>query len=95
MKVRLDPDEAMAVLRSMPPGPRKRLRAALQSLATDPSGRSNGLDVKRLRTPGQPPAFRLRVGDWRAVWLLRRQSVDVIRILHRSEGYGWLDRRYP
>lgn len=95
MRVRLDPEQAQAVLRSMPPVPRKRMRAALRKLADDPSGRSTGLDVQRLRTSGDPPAFRLRVGEWRAAWLLRKDAVDVIRIFHRSEGYGWLDRRLP
>lgn len=95
MKVRLDPDGALTTLRSMPPGPRKRMREALRLLADDPSGHENGLDVKRLRTPGDPPAFRLRVGAWRAVWLLQPDHLDVLRIFHRSEGYSWLERRYP
>jgi mRNA-degrading endonuclease RelE of RelBE toxin-antitoxin system len=94
MRVRLDPDGARPVLRAMPPDARKKMRAALRKLADDPSGRSARLDVKRLRTPGEPSAFRLRMGEWRAVWLLRKRSLDVIRIFHRSEGYGWLDRRY-
>lgn len=95
MRVRLDPDQALAVLRAMPPTPRKRMRAALRALAKDPSGRSVDLDVKRLQTPGDPPAFRLRVGEWRAGWLLHKDALDVIRIFHRDEGYRWLDRRYP
>lgn len=94
-RVRLDPDNALPVLRSMPPAMRTRMRKALWSLQDDPSGRSTGLDLKRLRTPGDPPAFRLRIGDWRACWLLRVDAIDVVRIFHRREGYGWLERMYP
>lgn len=74
---------------------RARMRRALRRLPDDPSGTSTGLDVKRLQTPGDPPAFRLRIGDWRACWLLRDDTIDVVRIFHRREGYGWLDRMYP
>lgn len=95
MRVRLDPDHAVPVLRSMPPAMRARMREALRRLPDDPSGRSIGLDGKRLRTPGDPPAFRLRVGDWRACWLLGKDTIDVVRIFHLREGYGWLDRMYP
>jgi hypothetical protein len=95
MRVRLDPDGALVPLRTMPPGPRNAMRQALALLADDPSGRSTGLDVKRLRTAGGPAAFRLRIGDWRACWLLRGDTLDVVRIFHRSDGYGWLDRMYP
>lgn len=62
-RVRLDPDHALPVMRSMPPALRTRLRKALRDIPDDPSGRSTGLNVKRLRNPGDPPAFRLRIGD--------------------------------
>lgn len=95
MKLRLRRDTAKAVLSTMPPTARKRMRAALAQLPEDPSGTTTDLDVKRLRTADEPPVFRLRVGDWRAAFLVRGDTVDVVKIFHRSEGYGWLDRRYP
>jgi mRNA-degrading endonuclease RelE of RelBE toxin-antitoxin system len=55
----------------------------------DPGG--GGLDIKRLRT-GEDSWFRLRVGDWRAVYRLQPASVDVLRVFHRSEGYEWIER---
>lgn len=95
MKLRLRRDTAKAILSTMPPTPRKRMRAALASLPEDPSGTSAGLDVKQLRTADDPLIFRLRVGDWRAAFIVRDRTVDVVRVFHRGEGYGWLDRRYP
>lgn len=89
MRVILDPRHAAPVLRHLAPLPRRRLKAALKRLGEDPSGLSNDLDVKRLDTePGQP-MYRLRVGDWRAAFTVDEEVV-VLRIFHRSDGYGWL-----
>lgn len=51
-----------------------------------------GLDVKPLASTQPWPAFRLKVGDWRAAWYIRNGEIQVVRVFHRSEGYGWLDR---
>lgn len=95
MKVRLDPDGALVTLRSMPSGPHRRMHQVLRRPADDPPGREVGLDVKRARTPGDPPVFRLRIGAWRAAWLLHPDHLGVLRVFHRSEGHSWLERRYP
>ncbi len=52
-------------------------------------------DVRRLTATAGTNVYRLRVGDWRAAFLLRARAVEVIRVFHRSEGYGWLERLYP
>lgn len=50
------------------------------------------LDVKRLDLPDrEAPVYRLRVGDWRVVYLVAGTDVLVVRIFHRSEGYQWLE----
>lgn len=88
-KVLLDPVHAAPILRTMPPGTKRKIRAALRLLVEDPSGTTNRLDIRRLDTePGQP-MYRLRVGDWRIAFTPDRDIV-VLRIFHRSEGYGWL-----
>lgn len=92
-RVRLDPVYAADVLRHLEPTVKKRIRAALRRLAEDPTGRSVGLDVKSLDTSERlPRAFRLRVGDWRLAFLLRDGEILVMRIFHRRDGYGWLER---
>ena len=42
-------------------------------------------DVKRL--VGQPPRFRLRVGDYRVLFRLESDTMKVYRIVHRREAY--------
>lgn len=91
-RVRLDP-EAADTLRTLAPNPKKRIRDALRTLAEDPRGISTDLDVEELTTEASgPPAFRLRVGDWRVAFLVRDDAILVIRIFHRSDGYGWMER---
>jgi hypothetical protein len=34
----------------------------------------------------------VRVGNWRIVFRAHGDRLEVIRIFHRREGYGWLDR---
>lgn len=68
---------------------RRRLKAALRLLAKDPSGLSTSLDVRRLDLDDGTAMYRLRVGDWRAVFTID-QDLVVLRIFHRSDGYGWL-----
>ena len=68
------------------------MRDALRALADDPLGKARLLDVKELDLRRrEPPLYRLRVGDWRAVYFVRGRDVLVVRIFHRGEGYRWLD----
>jgi len=92
-RVRLDPDAAAPILRALPPTTKRMIRESLRALAEDPSGVSNRLDVRQLdREPKEPHVFRLRMGDWRAVFVVRGAEVLVIRIFPRSDGYGWMER---
>ncbi len=92
-RVRLDPAFAADVLRHLPPEIKKPLREALRSLADDPTGRATRRDVKGLDTSGElPRLFRLRHGEWRAVFALQGGDVLVLRIFHRGDGYGWMER---
>jgi mRNA-degrading endonuclease RelE of RelBE toxin-antitoxin system len=50
-----------------------------------------GLDIKRLRASHDPPFFRLRVGDCRAIFTVINREVRVTEILRRSKAYRWLD----
>ena len=91
MKLLLDEARAADVLRSAVPTLRKNLKRALRRLADDPSERNPQLDVKKLATDREGPTmYRLRVGDWRVAYTIEPNNIVVLRIFHRSEGYGWL-----
>jgi mRNA-degrading endonuclease RelE of RelBE toxin-antitoxin system len=80
-------------IRTLAPRPRKEIRAALRLIAEDP--RHPKLDLKLLRVKGARRVFRIRVGDYRIVFTPRPGHTFVLRIIHRSEGYDWLERLFP
>lgn len=83
---------SVAELWAMPPAAKRAMREALRSLGDDPSGRSRLLDVKQLDLrSADPPIYRLRVGEWRAAFVVEAREIRVVRIFARSDGYRWLD----
>ena len=70
---------------------KKRVTDTLMSLESDPFRRRSGVDIKKLVTPDDPPLFRLRIGDYRAIYFVSELEVKVTEIIHRSKGYKWLD----
>lgn len=67
----------------MPRDQALRIRRKIDELARDPY---NAPNVKKLT---EHPGFRLRVGDWRIVYLLieERVVIHVVRIAPRGEVY--------
>jgi mRNA interferase RelE/StbE len=75
---------AIKTLSKMDSSIAKRIRSRVLILARNPLAQDN--NVKRLvGTEG----YRLRVGDWRVVYVLEHRvlTVVVVRIGHRSEVY--------
>lgn len=67
-------------LRSMPSQDRQRLIERLRWLEDNLKG-----DVKRLTN--HSPEYRMRSGDWRALFEVADDRVIVYRILRRGEAY--------
>ncbi|MHB1260605.1 MAG: type II toxin-antitoxin system RelE family toxin [Thermoplasmatota archaeon] len=83
-------DGILSQVQDLPPGPRALVRAALAALREHDGDRPAGLDVKRLQ--GATPVFRIRLGNYRVVYARHRQAHRILKVFHRSEGYGWLER---
>lgn len=75
--------DAVKTLLRMPRDQARRIRYKIDELARDPR---NAANVKKLT---EHPGYRLRVGDWRVVYLLieDRLVIHVIRIAPRGEVY--------
>jgi len=75
--------EAAKALLRMPRQEAVRIRKKLDVLARDPAGARG---VKKLT---EHPGYRLRVGDWRVLYLLDRDRIviQVVRVAHRREVY--------
>jgi mRNA interferase RelE/StbE len=67
-------------LKAMSHQDRKRVVERLRLLEDNLSG-----DVKRLTN--HQPEFRMRAGDWRALFEVAENEIIVYRILHRREAY--------
>lgn len=74
---------ALKDLRSLDHSMADRVRDAVARLAATEQG-----DVVRL-TDVRPPTFRLRVGDWRVLFVfdLASAGIRVLRVLPRGEAY--------
>ena len=70
---------------------KKRVKDALAHLEDDPFRKRSGSDIKKLVTPDEPPLFRLRIGNYRAIYFVIDRDVRITEIIHRSKGYIWLD----
>jgi mRNA interferase RelE/StbE len=74
---------ALKDLAGLPAAEGKRIRERLKGYAAAPE--IAGQDVKPLR--GAPGDFRLRSGDWRALFTVSGDEMTVYRIGHRREVY--------
>jgi mRNA interferase RelE/StbE len=68
---------------AMPRADARRLRERLERIAADPSGPQPG--VKAM--VGMPGTFRVRQGDWRAVYAIKDGNVIVGQVGNRKEVY--------
>jgi mRNA interferase RelE/StbE len=75
---------ARKALKGMPRNTAKLILEKIEALATDPFTPSN--NVRKLTNH---PGYRLRVGDWRVVYLIHEQAllIAVVRIAPRGEVY--------
>ncbi|MFH0848900.1 MAG: type II toxin-antitoxin system RelE/ParE family toxin [archaeon] len=76
-------------LSRMNPQERSRIVRALHVLETDPYEPRTGADIVRLKgTKGREDLFRLRVGNYRAVYAIQGRTVYVTDLFRRGRGYA-------
>jgi mRNA interferase RelE/StbE len=75
---------ARKALKTMPRNTAALIMEKIEALAVDPFAPNN--NVRRLTNH---PGYRLRVGDWRVVYLVHEQAllIAVVRIAPRGEVY--------
>lgn len=67
---------AVKTLRKMQPKAAAAMLARLKVIAADPLANLPNVEIMK----GTPDAFRLRQGDWRAIYVLDRKA-DVMRVV--------------
>jgi len=87
-KVQLHRSVAKTLSR-MRPKERSRIVKALRVLETDPYEPRTGADIVRLKgTKGREDLFRLRIGNYRVIYAVQRQTVYVTDLFHRGRAYS-------
>lgn len=67
-----------------------QIRKSLKELQNDPYTSRPKCDVKSL-TDTLPKKYRLRVGNYRVIYLVANKKVKVIDLIKREAGYGRLE----
>ena len=64
----------------------KRVKNALLALEENPMESRPGADIKELKNT-KPQKHRIRIGDYRIVYLIEKNAVKAIEIFLRGRGY--------
>jgi mRNA interferase RelE/StbE len=68
---------------------RERIKSALRSLGGNPFEARSGVDIMRLEgTKDRQDLYRLRVGDYRAIYAIESKVVYVTDLFHRGREYS-------
>jgi mRNA interferase RelE/StbE len=69
----------------------ERIKNGLACLAENPFHPRPGADIRQLSGYSNPAFYRLRIGDWRAIYAVDGRKVMVTEIMTRGRGYEWLE----
>ncbi|MCK4310468.1 MAG: type II toxin-antitoxin system RelE/ParE family toxin [Methanomicrobia archaeon] len=64
----------------------ERIASALKTLEDDPFRSRSGADIKKL-SHTEPTKYRLRVGNYRIIYVVEHKTVKVIEVFKREKGY--------
>ncbi len=65
----------------------ERIKNALEELEINPNQPRSGADIKPLKKT-QPQKHRIRVGEYRIIYLIEDNTVHVIEVFRRGRGYS-------
>ena len=69
----------------------ENIKLSLKELGANPFRSRSGADIKKLKGSRKPEMYRLRIGNFRAIYAVIGNDVKVTEIIKRGKGYGWLD----
>jgi mRNA-degrading endonuclease RelE of RelBE toxin-antitoxin system len=74
----------------LPNALRNQIKGSLAELKENPITSRPKCDIKLLKDT-HPKKYRLRVGDYRIIYIIIKQEVRVIDVLKRELGYGRIE----
>ncbi len=85
--IRLHPN-AVKFLKELDEDTRNRKKSALRNLEADPFISRSKADIKKMMgTKGREDFYRLRIGDYRAIYAVEGNTVWVTEIFIKGRGY--------
>lgn len=83
-------ETARRQLNGIPPDLRSIVRGKLSELHEDPFRSRPNADIKKLKGP-KKDYYRLRAGNYRAIYIIEEYNVKVAKILPRDRAYDWIE----
>ncbi|MFH1424713.1 MAG: type II toxin-antitoxin system RelE/ParE family toxin [archaeon] len=69
----------------------QRIKKGTEQLQKDPFLSRSGTDIKMLKGVKKgEDLYRLRVGNYRILYMVENSTVMITKIFHRGKGYEWL-----
>lgn len=88
--IKLHPDVGK-FLKKLDTDTAKRIKSGLRTLENDPYNSKSRSDIKKLKgTKGRHDLYRLRIGNYRAIYSIENDTIWVTEIIPREKGYKWL-----
>jgi mRNA interferase RelE/StbE len=84
-EIRLHP-KAASFLSKRNQATKEQLKSKIKVLEKYPKIKRSGADIKRIRD-ANPEAYRLRIGDYRVIYVIEEGIVWITEIMHRQKGY--------
>lgn len=81
---------AIRELNTLKESDQERIKDKLRELSKDPHNTLNHLDTKKLAATKRT-YYRLRVGEYKAIYFIENRFIKVVRIARRSDVHSWLD----
>lgn len=78
-------ENALAYLESLPPKQRRQVTEKIDRLTSDP--RPPGCRLVRGSGGGEEEVYRIRSGDYRALYVVRGEVIVVLDVGHRKDIY--------
>lgn len=84
-EIRLHP-KAASFLSKRNHATKEQLKSKIKILGNHPKLKRSGTDIKKIRD-ANPEAYRLRIGDYRVIYVVEDGVVWITEIMHRQKGY--------
>jgi len=83
-------ETARRQLENLPVNLQERVKDALIELCEDTYRPRPKADIKKLKGPKRD-YYRLRIGNYRAIYVVEGNDVKVAKILPRNSAYDWIE----